>query len=285
MTIDQAAVDEMHVPVGAQVRRWRERRSRSQLDLSIAADISARHLSFVETGRATPSRMVIERLCEELEVPLRERNVMHLAAGYAPKHQERPLADLAAAREAVDVVLCGHAPYPAVAVDVQWNLIAANATMEWFLAGVPEHLRTPRLNMLRATLHPEGLAPQMRNYEQWRGHVVRRVRRQLARTAATGLAELLTEIEAYPVPDNAGSLRDPGPTDDMVAPMHLATEYGDLSLTYVLSVFGAPRDVTLDEIAIESFFPADESTRRLLLRLAETGPREGRPDSMSNQDR
>jgi transcriptional regulator with XRE-family HTH domain len=267
MTIRQAEVHQTQESVGTLVRRWRQRRRRSQLDVSLAADVSARHLSFVETGRAMPSREMIERLCEELEVPLRERNVMHLAAGFAPTHQERPLADLASAREAVDVVLAGHVPYPAVAVDVYWNLVAANSTMAWFLASVPEHLRTPRLNMLRATLHPDGLAPQLRNYEQWRAHVVRRVRRQLARTAASGLSELLAEIESYPVRDGAAG--DSGCIDDMVVPMVLATEYGDLSLTYVLSVFGAPRDVTLDEIAIESFFPADEPTRRLLLELTD----------------
>ncbi|MFC7403678.1 helix-turn-helix domain-containing protein [Georgenia alba] len=254
--------------VGTLLRQWRERRHRSQLDVSIAADVSTRHLSFVETGRSAPSRQMIERLCDELEVPLRERNVLHLAAGFAPVHQERPLEDLDAARAAIDAVLAGHEPYPAVAVNVRWELLAANESMSRFLGAVPDRLRQPRLNILRATLHPDGLAPQLRNYGQWRAHVLRRVRRQLERTAAEGLAELLAELESYPAPDGAGEAAGPADSDGVVVPLVLATPYGELRLSYVLSVFGAPRDVTLEEIAIESFFPADDETRRLLQSLA-----------------
>lgn len=251
--------------VGDLVRRWRQRRRRSQLDLSIAADMSARHLSFIETGRARPSRAMIEKICEELEVPLRERNAFYLAAGFAPVHAERPLADLGAVREAVGAVLGGHGSNPALAVNVRWELLAANAAAEFFFGEVAPALREPPVNVLRATLHPDGLAPQLRNYRQWREHVVRRVRRQLDRTAAAGLAELLAEIESFPVPDGA---EDVGESyGDLVVPMLLRTPYGDLSLLYATTVFGSPRDVTLDEIAIETFFPADPPTRQLLRSL------------------
>lgn len=257
-------------PVGALLRQWRQRRRRSQLDVSIAAGLSARHLSFIEKGRSMPSRQMIGRLCDELEVPLRDRNGLYLAAGFAPVHEERPLGHIRFARAAVEAVLAGHEPYPAVAVDARWDLVSANRAMTRFLDAVPAALRTPRLNMLRAALHPDGLAAQLRNYEQWRTHVVRRIRRQLERTAACGLTELLAEISGYPVP--AGAAAGTDDPVDAVVPMVLATESGELRLSYVVSVFGAPRDVTIDEIAIESFFPADADTQKILWSLATQTP-------------
>ena len=259
-------------PVGALLRHWRERRRRSQLDVSIAADLSARHLCFIETGRSKPSRQMIERLCEELEVPLRDRNGLYLAAGFAPVHAEQPLDHIRFARAAVDAVLAGHEPYPAAAVDARWDLVSANRAMARFLDAVPRALRTPRLNMLRAALHPDGLAAQLRNYEQWRAHVVQRIRRQLERTAARGLTELLAEISGYPVPPGAAASTDMDDPAGAVVPMVVATEFGELRLSYVLSVFGAPRDVTIDEIAIESFFPADAATREILWSLSTRTP-------------
>jgi transcriptional regulator with XRE-family HTH domain len=250
--------------VGQLVRRWRERRRRSQLDVSIAAELSARHLSFIETGRVRPSRSMIERLCEELDVPLRERNSFYLAAGFAPVHTERPFTDLGVVRAAVDAVLTGHEPNPALAVNVRWDLLAANRAMTAFLGLVADELRKPPMNVLRATLHPAGLASGICNYEQWRAHVVRRIRRQLERTAAAGLGELLAEIESYPVPVGSREEVVAGPDSDLVAPLLLTTEFGDLSLLYAVTVFGSPRDVTLDEIAIETFFPADPATAKLL---------------------
>lgn len=251
-------------PVGELVRRWRERRRRSQLDVSIAADLSARHLSFIETGRATPSRSMIDRLCDELDVPLRERNALFLAAGFAPAYAERPLDDLGVARTAVETVLAGHEPNPALAVNVRWELLAANRAMEVFLGDVDARLTEPPANVLRATLHPDGMAPRIRNYEQWRTHARRRIRRQLERTAADGLAELLAEIESYPVPAGAETTTGWVPENDLVTPMVLASDHGDLSFHYALTVFGSPRDVTLDEIAIETFFPADAATAAAL---------------------
>lgn len=258
-------------PVGVLLREWRERRGRSQLDVSVSAEISARHLSFLETGRTRPSRNMIERLCDELDVPLRERNTLHLAAGFAPAHTERAFADLGAARAAVEAILAGHEPNPAVAVNVRWELLAANRAMTAFLRDVPQELSTQPVNVLRATLHPDGLSRRIRNLAQWRAYVLRRVRRQLARTAADGLAELLAELESYPVPAGTDGAVE-GKADDLVVPLRLSSEYGELSLLYTTTVFGSPRDVTLDEIALETFFPADAATAEVLRALSYATP-------------
>jgi transcriptional regulator with XRE-family HTH domain len=252
-------------PVGTLLRTWRDRRRRSQLDVALAAGLSTRHLSYVETGRSTPSRQMIERLCEELDVPLRERNPLYLAAGYAPVHQERAFDDLGTARVAVSAVLTGHEPHPALAVNVRWELLAANRAAAPFFDGVSPELTRPPVNVLRATLHPKGLAPRIRNLGEWRTHVLRRVRRQLDRTRAPGLADLLAELQSYPIP----GMFDAAPgerhrTHDLAVPLHLSSDDGDLALLYTTMVFGSPRDVTLDEIAIETFFPADARTAGLL---------------------
>lgn len=268
MTATAAAPEET---IGILVKRWRERRRRSQLDLSLAAEMSARHLSYIETGRSNPSPAMIERICDELEVPLRERNRFHLAAGFAPAYRERPLTDLGAAQDAVRAVLAGMEPNPAVAVNVHWDLLAANQAMEAFLRDLPGELGRAPVNMLRATLHPDGLAAQIVNLRQWRSHVVRRVRRQLERTAAEELAALLAELETYgpPSPTTGPAAASAGTTaDDLVVPLRMTTPYGDLALLYTATVFGSPRDVTLDEIAIETFFPADQATAQILRSLA-----------------
>jgi transcriptional regulator with XRE-family HTH domain len=253
-------------PVGVLVKRWRERRRRSQLDVSLAADLSAKHLSYIETGRSNPSRDMLEKICDELDVPLRERNRLYLAAGFAPVHHERPFRELGAAREAVQAVLTGMEPSPAVAVNVCWDLLAANQAMRPFLGDLPAGLAGPPLNMLRATLHPDGMAPMVRNLEQWRAHVLRRVRRQLERTAADGLRELLVELETYgTTPQTAGAQAG----SDLVVPLQLSTPFGELAFLYAATVFGSPRDVTLDEIAIETFFPADAATARVLRLLSD----------------
>ncbi|HET6742589.1 MAG TPA: helix-turn-helix transcriptional regulator [Kribbella sp.] len=250
--------------VGMLVKRWRERRRRSQLDVSLAADLSAKHLSYIETGRSNPSRQMIERICDELDVPLRERNRIYLAAGFAPAHSERPFTDLGAAEAAVRAVLAGMEPNPAVAVNVRWDLWATNRAMQPFLGDLPTELAGPPVNMLRVTLHPDGLAPRIRNLQQWRAHALRRVRRQLERTADDGLADLLVELEGYE--DVLPAAAD-GIADDLVVPLRLSTSYGDLAFLYAATVFGSPRDVTLDEIAIETFFPADATTARILRSL------------------
>lgn len=210
---------------------------------------------------------MIGRLCDELDVPLRERNGFYLAAGLAPAHPEHPLDDLGAARSAIDAVLAGHEPNPAVAVNARWDLLSANKAMLRFLGSVPQSLRQPSTNMLRATLHPDGLAEQLANHEQWRVLTLRRVRRQYERTADLALVELLRELESYPRPSRPAE-EVPGQQTDLVTPMLLDTDFGQLSLLYAVTVFGSPRDVTLDEVAIETFFPADQGTRELLEGLA-----------------
>lgn len=254
--------------VGAMVRWWRERRRRSQLDVALAAAVSTRHLSCIETGRAQPSRHMIERLCEELDIPLRERNSLYLAAGFAPVHGENAWQDLGPVRVALDTLLRAHDPYPAVAVNTRWNVLEANPAMRRFLDQVPQAVAGPPLNMLRATLHPDGLAGTLLNPAQWRANALRRVRRQLERTADPKLAELLAELESYPAPTDAPP-PDPSPGDDIVTPMRMATESGEFSLLYTVTVFGSPRDVTLDEIAIETFLPADEFTRNALATMSQ----------------
>ncbi len=255
--------------VGQLVRRWRLRRRRSQLDVSLAAEVSTRHLSFIETGRAVPSRAMIERLCDELDVPLRERNAFYLAAGLAPVHRERPLSELGAARAAVEAVLDGHEPNPAAAVDIHWDLLACNKAMARFLADLPPEVAGPPPNMLRVTMHPNGFAGRLRNAAEWRAHTLRRVRRQLERTADPVLADLLSELESYPAPVPADG-REPA-SNGISTPMRLVTDAGELSLLYTVTVFGSPRDITLDEIAIETFFPADDATRSALRLLAGDG--------------
>ena len=253
--------------VGSLLRSWRERRGRSQLDVSIAADLSTRHLSYVETGRSIPGRGVIERLAEELEIPLRERNRLYLAAGYAPAHPEHSLADLGAAREAVEAVLVGHEPSPATAVNARWELLAANRPMQVMLTDIASHLLVPPVNVLRAALHPDGMAPRIRNFVQWREHVLRRVSRQLSRTAMPELRTLLDELACYPVPAQITS--DVPETNDLAVPLVIASDQGDLALLYTTTVFGSPHDVTLDEIAIETFFPADTPTAQILRSMSD----------------
>lgn len=259
-------------PVGDLLREWRGRRRMSQLDLACEADISTRHLSFVETGRARPSREMVLHLAERLEVPLRERNALLVAAGYAPVFPERPLADpaLSAARRAVDLVLSGHEPYPALAIDRHWTLVASNRAVAPLLAGVgPELLRGP-VNVLRLSLHPAGLAPRIANLRQWRAHLFARLQQQIDVTADATLAGLLSELRDYPVA-GAGELGDDAPEGGyagIVVPLRLVTDAGLLSFLSTTTVFGTPVDITLSELALESFFPADEGTANILRQLA-----------------
>ena len=251
-------------PIGDLLREWRQQRHLSQLDLALEAEVSARHISFLETGRSLPSREMVLRLAEQLEVPLRERNELLIAAGYAPHFPERSLDDpaLHQAREAVRLVLAGHEPYPALAVDRRWNLVAANLAVTPFFTGVAPELTQPPINVLRATFHPEGLAPRIVNFTQWREHMLQRVQRQVRRTADARLADLLAELRAYPAPIDPpaeGSL--PGhEVPGMVVPLVLRTGQGTLSFLYTTTLFGTPLDVTLAEIGIEAFFPADATT-------------------------
>lgn len=270
------AVAPVRAGVGELLRGWRQRRRLSQLELANRAAVSARHLSFVETGRSRPSRELVLHLAEHLEVPLRERNALLLAAGYAPVYPQRSLDDeeMAPVREALDRVLAAHEPYPAVVVDRRWDLVAANGTaLSLFTAGVAPHLLEPPVNVYRLGLHPEGLAPRVRNLGEYSHHLLARLRREVALSGDTDLAALLDEVSSYP--DLAHGPRDGAagaaadPARMLFLPMAYTTVDGEeLSFFSTIATFGTALDVTLAELSIEAFFPADEPTRTHLQQRA-----------------
>lgn len=246
---------------GAVLRQWRQRRRLSQLDLAIEADVSARHLSFIETGRSTPSRAMVLRLADVLDIPLREQNQLLLAAGLAPEYGERSLddPDMAPIREGVQRVIDAYRPFPCVVVDRGWRILMANEGAGVLLDGVASHL-LEEPNALRIALHPEGLAPRIRNLAQWRHHLIERLRREVAVTASAELSELLAEIESYP-----GGFADTRDLGGVAVPLELHTSDGKL-LTFLSTVttFGTARDLTAAELSIEAFLPADEATAAAL---------------------
>ncbi|MFW7340679.1 helix-turn-helix transcriptional regulator [Pollutimonas sp. H1-120] len=254
-------------PVGEHLRLWRQRRRLSQLDLACNAEISTRHLSFIETGRSLPSREMLLRLAEQLDVPLRARNELMLAAGYAPHFAEHALADPAMgdALMAIERLLAAHEPFPALAVDRHWNMLHANKTVALLLEGVAPGLLEFPVNVLRLSLHPEGLAPRILNLAEWRAHLLHRLLRQYEQTADPYLADLLAELRGYPVPC-ADAL--PADANAIAVPLRLQTGEGVLSLLSATMIFGTPLDVTLSELALETFLPADGATAALLRRLA-----------------
>jgi transcriptional regulator with XRE-family HTH domain len=254
---------------GEHLRDWRQRRRMSQMDLANEAEISTRHLSFVETGRSAPSREMVLRLAERLEIPLRERNSLLVAAGYAPMYRERPLDDpaMSAAREAVGLILRSHEPHPALAVDRHWNLLAHNALVPHLLAGVDAALMQPPLNVLRLSLHPQGLAPRIVNLGQWRHHLFERLRQQIQATGDRTLQELEQELRGYPMPEDADATRLEGEVLGIAVPLRIRTPGGVLNLISATTIFGSPVDVTLQELALETFFPADAATAEQLRAL------------------
>ncbi|RFB80704.1 helix-turn-helix domain-containing protein [Methylovirgula sp. 4M-Z18] len=262
-----------HAAAGTHLRNWRLRRRMSQLEFALEAEISQRHLSFLESGRAIPSREMVLHLAERLDVPLRDRNALLLAAGYAPVYAERALQDpaMAGARAAIDLVLKGHEPYPALAVDRHWTLLAANAAVAPLLAQVGNRaLLDEPVNVLRLSLHPEGLSPRIGNLAEWRGHLLERLRRQIAVTNDAVLTRLLQELSAYPATNqlNAIHMAQTADQGEVCVPLVLATEAGLLSFISTTTIFGTPRDITLSELALEAFFPADGATAEILRRMA-----------------
>jgi transcriptional regulator with XRE-family HTH domain len=258
--------------LGDHLRVWRQRRRWSQLDLALEAEISQKHLSFVESGRAVPSRDMVLRLAERLDVPLRERNAMLLAAGYAPTFAHRSLDDpaLKPARHAIDLVLSGHEPFPALAVDRHWTLVAANRAVPPLLVDVADpSLLQPPVNVLRLALHPQGLAPHIANLAEWRSHLLERLRHQIDLTADPVLSDLMRELTPYGATDANGAGRQEAKRDygGVVVPLQLATRHGLLSLFSTITVFGTPVEITLSELALESFFPADAASGDILRRL------------------
>ena len=252
--------------IGDHLREWRQRRHRSQLDLAGDAEISARHLSFVETGRAAPSREMVLKLAERLEVPLRERNVLLVAAGFAPAFPQRALDDpaLKSARAAIDLVLKAHEPNPALAYDRHWNLVTANRMVAPLLEGVPQRLLAPPFNILRLAFHPEALASRTINLAEWSSHLLERLHRQCEATADPELIKLYQELKAYPMPARSGPLS----SDNVAIPFKLRLKGDVLSFISTTMIFGTPVDVTLSELALETFFPADELTARRMREMA-----------------
>ena len=265
---------------GDLLRDWRQRRRLSPLALAVDAEISQRHLSFLESGRSQPSREMVLRLTERLSVPLRERNIILNAAGFAPVYRERPLdaPQLGAARAAIDQILQGHEPHPALAVDRNWTLLSANKAVGVLMAGVADHLVAGEINVLRLSLHPEGLASRILNFREWRAHVLARLAHEIEVSAAPGLIALQDDLKSYPLPPQAFSAPS-GPIADgeMVVPLTLASKEGPLSFISTTTVFGTAMDVTLSEVAIETFFPANPETTKAMAKLTAAFPHANAP--------
>lgn len=247
--------------VGPLLREWRQRRHRSQLELALDAGVSARHISFVETGRSNPSREMVMGLAANLEVPLRERNELLIAAGYAPEYRQLAYEDpdLAPVREAIEQVLSAHDPYPAVVVDRHWELVTANRGLGMLTEGVAPHLLEPPANALRISMHPDGMAPRILNLGEWRAHTIGRLRRQLRLTGDPAIAGLLEELSGYPGSDGEEGVT---PSEhDVFVPLRVRGPEGEeLSFFGTIATFGTAVDVTVAELSIESFFPADDAT-------------------------
>jgi transcriptional regulator with XRE-family HTH domain len=247
-------------PVGEQLREWRERRRLSQLELSIQANVSTRHLSFVETGRAKPTSEMILRLTEHLDVPLRERNGLLLAGGFAPAYPSNDLhgPELAVVLDALRQVLAGHEPFPALVIDRTWTLVEANDAIQRLTAGASPALLEPPVNVLRLALHPDGMAPRIANLPEWRGHLLHRLHHDATVTGDPALEKLYEELQAYPGGRAKSEPRSPA------VPLRYRVGNTELSFISITAVFGTPLDVTVSELAIEAFYPADASTAAAL---------------------
>jgi len=260
--------------VGELVRAWREQRHLSQLDLASAAEISQKHLSFIESGRSAASRDMVLRLSEHLDVPLRERNTLLMAAGFAPVFRDRPLSDpaLKRARSTIDLVLKAHESYPALTIDRHWTMIAANAAIAPLLAGVDAQLLQGQVNVMRVSLHPRGLAPLIVNLAEWRAHLMDRLRRQFRITRDPVIDALLKELTGY----QTGSVRQADQKtqsqhDEVAVPLRLRTPEGTLSFLSTVTVFGTPVEITLSELSLEAFYPADDATADAMLAMGRKG--------------
>jgi transcriptional regulator with XRE-family HTH domain len=256
--------------VGALLREWRQRRNLSQLEVAMRSAVSARHLSFIETGRARPSREMILHLAERLDVPLRERNHLLLAAGFAPVFGERSLdeSEMAPVGAALERFLSAHEPYPAVVIDRYWNIIAANRGVAYVTQGVAPELLAPPATALRIALHPDGMAPRISNLAAWSGYLLRRLRREIELTRDPELESLYEEILAYPAVGTPHARSDPAPGDDILLMHELCLEDTTLTLFSTLTTFGTARDLTLAELTIEAFYPANSQTAEALAAAA-----------------
>ena len=260
-------------PVGHLLRSWRQRRRLSQLDLSSEAGVSARHLSFVETGRSQPSREMVLHLAESLEVPLRARNELLVAAGFAPLYGRRGLdaPDMAAVRRAIDTVLAAYEPFPAVVVDRGWNLVAGNRGVPLLTDGADPRLLEPPVNVLRLSLHPDGMAPRIRNLAQWRAHVLHRLAREARLSGDPALAALHRELSLLP----GGT--DPRPPDGIAVPLRIRAGDDEWSFLSTVTTFGTAVDLTAAEVSVEAFLPADEATAAAVRAAAAQRPPSPQP--------
>jgi transcriptional regulator with XRE-family HTH domain len=260
------------LPFGILLRRWRERRRMTQADLAHAAESSTRHLSCLETGRSQPSREMILRLAEHLDLPLRDQNKLLLAAGFAPAFEERALTELEAAKSAIDRVLMAHRPYPAFAVDRHWNVVLSNAALPQLYEGCSaELLRTP-VNAMRLLLHPSGMGPRILNFVEWRAHSLSVLRQQIDTRADPVIQRLHAEIAAYPVPPNSEPSGGLEASQRLATPLRIATRLGTVSFLNTVTVFGTPNDVTLAELALEMLFPADARTIEVTKSMVQEQP-------------
>ncbi|GAA4283255.1 helix-turn-helix transcriptional regulator [Brevibacterium daeguense] len=255
--------------VGGLLRTWRQRRRLTQLELANSSQVSTRHLSFIENGRAQPTKQMLLHLAEHLDIPLRERNGVLLAGGYAPAYPEHALTEtpMAVISGAINRVLDAHDPFPAVVVDRRWDLVASNTAAGLLLEGVADHLLEPPINVIRASLHPEGMAGRILNLAEWRGHLLAQLGRQAQATGDPGLAALLEEFAALP-----GDVEVPDGPHELVIPLRCTVRGHELSLISMTTVFGTPLEVTVSELAIEAFYPADARTAQTLRVLGENEP-------------
>jgi hypothetical protein len=248
------------------------------MDLALLAEVSTRHLSFVETGRSQPSRKMILRLAEQLELPLRERNHLLISGGYAPVYSETALDSpaMAAVRAAMSQLLSGHEPYPAVVMDQSWNLVNSNSSIGLLTAGCAPWLLAPQPNALRISLHPDGMASRIINLGEWRGHLLGRLYRQVSLGRDPRVYELYKELREYPCDQPVPDVEIPGP-GGIVVPLRIRYQDRELAFFSMVATFGTPLDITVAELVIESFFPADEATRLFLHERAADADGEGRP--------
>jgi len=261
-------MEHQSIAIGPMLREWRSRRRLSQLDLALSAEISARHMSFIETGRSQPSRDVVLRLAEGLDLNLRNRNALLMAGGYAPGNAERRFDDpaLEPARSIIQRILDAHMPFPALAVDRHWNLVASNGSVIALMTGIAPHLIEPPINVLRLSIHPDGMANRIVNLAEWKRHLVERLHRQVEASGDHQLEALAEELKAYPAPASSAPLSD---ISAIAVPLVMESALGRLSFLSTTTMFGTPVEVTLSEIAIETFFPADQPTAEALRQLAE----------------
>ncbi|WP_205021193.1 helix-turn-helix domain-containing protein [Streptomyces sp. HB132] len=271
-------VDDVHV--GSMLRGWRKLRGVTQLELALRADSSARHISFIETGRSTPSRSMVLHLAEQLGVPVRDRNSLLMAAGWAPSYPETSLTApaMTTLRAGLDQLLTAYEPFPALVMDGMYDVVTANKGVQMLLEGVADHLLQPPMNAMRLTLHPQGLAPRIRNLGQWRAHLLERMDRQATLRSSDALRGLYEEVASYPAPADAAHPGPDGRTDEPGSAAHpyalpLRIEAGGQVLSFIstATTFNTPMDVTVSELAIETFLPADPETAAVLRAAAREG--------------